>query len=226
VWSLASTSNGERMLSASADGSLRLWNLDGSIKEKENDALCLGRIAAETSAVPTSVDFVATDAARAVYGAVGGGGAAIVLVDVERMTNVSAIRFPSSSATTQDSMHIYQIASHPAEPTVVSAHEDGHLRLCDTRSGRCELEILAHRDAASCLAIDPKGRFVVSGSHDGSVRVWSLGERKMVQDIPDAHLKHFDTGVGAVAFSPDGTQVMTGGGDGVVNAYAQSVGAY
>jgi WD40 repeat protein len=56
-----------------------------------------------------------------------------------------------------------------------------------------------------CLAFSPDGRYVVSGSRDGTVSVWEAASGKEIMR------KTHDEWVIAVAFSPDGTYVASAG---------------
>lgn len=40
---------------------------------------------------------------------------------------------------------------------------------------------VAHVEAISCLAIDPNGLYLLSGSHDGSLRLWNMEKRICLQ---------------------------------------------
>lgn len=98
-----------------------------------------------------------------------------------------------------------QVAVHPHLPLVVSAHEDGYVRFFDLTSGapprthqpavayaptrmracgagKCVDSVKAHQDAATCVAIDPTGLFLATGGHDTSIRVWSIGQRRCLQE--------------------------------------------
>jgi striatin 1/3/4 len=56
----------------------------------------------------------------------------------------------------------------------------------------------AHLDAVTGLAIDPHGLYLLSGSHDGSLRFWDFDSKACIQDIP-AHRKHYDEAIYDVA---------------------------
>lgn len=214
VWSLAThASLGNRLLSASSDGSIRLWTVRYDDKHIQSTTL------PQTSmdAIPSTVSVASFDPQKCTYGMRDERGPAIACVDMERSTASVVHRFGNGGADANDAFHIYRIATHPTEPTVISAHEDGRIRLVDVRTGKCEFEIIAHTDAVSCVRIEKRGQHVVSGSHDGSVRIWSLGERKMVQDIPSTHLQHFDEAVHDVTFV-DRT-LVSAGSDTVINTY-------
>jgi WD40 repeat protein len=62
--------------------------------------------------------------------------------------------------------------------------------------------------AVTSVAFSPDGRFAVSGSNDGTARVWEVATGEEVRCL-SAHRKK----VNAVAFSPDGRRVLSAGDD-------------
>jgi WD40 repeat protein len=68
-----------------------------------------------------------------------------------------------------------------------------------------------HTSAIQGLAIDRDGRFAVSGGDDGTVRVWSVSDGRLVRTIwaplgPDSI-----GSISTVAISPDGSTIAAGG---------------
>jgi len=63
---------------------------------------------------------------------------------------------------------------------------------------------MTHDNGVSSIAISPDGKYVVSGSHDGTARVWEAASGKEV-----ARMTHDDV-VTSVAFSPDGKYIVSG----------------
>ena len=66
---------------------------------------------------------------------------------------------------------------------------------------------MTHDDWVFAVAFSPDGRWVVSGSGDGTARVWDAATGHEV-----ARMTHDDL-VCAVAFSPDGRWVVSGSDD-------------
>jgi WD40 repeat protein len=58
----------------------------------------------------------------------------------------------------------------------------------------------------SDVAVSSKDSFLLTGSHDGKVQLWSLKDSKIVQSFPGAVF-----GVNAVALSPNGKRVLACG---------------
>lgn len=56
------------------------------------------------------------------------------------------------------------VAVHPTMPVVISAHDDRQIKLWDINSGKCLHAMVAHLDEVTCLACDPNGLYLLSGS--------------------------------------------------------------
>ncbi|XP_073949572.1 connector of kinase to AP-1 isoform X2 [Choristoneura fumiferana] len=197
VWSL-SCAHG-RLLSASADGTARLWApraarpLLATLRDElHGTAAC-------------AADFAEGGARAAVVYRDG----AMLLYDLETAQGV--LRVSCDSPATR-------VRAHPTLPLLVSAHEDRHIRFWDTVSGRCAHAMVAHLDAVTGLALDPNGLFLLSGSHDCSVRLWNLDTKTCVQEIT-AHRKKFDESILDVAFHPLRPYIASAGADGLAKVF-------
>jgi WD40 repeat protein len=142
----------------------------------------------------------------------------------------SATPFPESSAC----------ASSPDGSRIASAG-----RILDAESGAVVTTFSGHSEPVTACAFSPDGRRVVSGSHDHTLRIWNaetgvsihtLGversERELAEALPEldpdasaeilGRASHTDV-VRACAFSPDNLRVASGGGDGYLKVwYAES----
>lgn len=70
---------------------------------------------------------------------------------------------------------VTRLAWHPTQPAVVAtACVDGRVRLCDLRTGAVARVLRGHQDAVQDVCFSPDGRMVLSGSDDGTARVFSV----------------------------------------------------
>jgi WD40 repeat protein len=70
---------------------------------------------------------------------------------------------------------VYGVAFTPDGTRALSVCRDRYVRVWDVRNGAKPLQaVAAHEGAVFCLAVDPAGRFVISGGADGTIRQWPL----------------------------------------------------
>lgn len=58
--------------------------------------------------------------------------------------------------------------------TVISGSDDRTIRLWNTSSGRCIRVLEGHTSPIRQVAVSPSGRHLISGDHDGEIRIWDL----------------------------------------------------
>ncbi|XP_060803685.1 striatin-3 isoform X2 [Amyelois transitella] len=199
VWSL-STAHG-RLLSSSADGTARLW----APRAARPLLATLRDPSLQISNVPAAADFADAGARAAVVYRDG----ALLIYDLETGQTVMRVACESPAA---------RVRAHPALPLLVTAHEDRHIRFWDGVAGRCAHAMVAHLDAVTGLALDPNGLFLLSSSHDCSVRLWNLDTKTCVQEIT-AHRKKFDESILDVAFHPLRPYIASAGADGLAKVF-------
>jgi WD40 repeat protein/serine/threonine protein kinase len=105
----------------------------------------------------------------------------------------------------------------------------GLVDLCDADAGRAERTFGPHGGGVHALAVSGDERWLVTGSHDGTVKFWDLpGGRELRSHFePVAADRRTLDGplVNAVAVSPDGSRYAAGRGDGRVFVFDRATGA-
>jgi WD40 repeat protein len=102
----------------------------------------------------------------------------------------------------------------PDGALLVSASEDGTVRLWSTATGR-EIRVLQRYGKGVLNALfSPDGARVFASSRDGTVRVWDVASGQEIRAF------QADAGeVYSMAFSPDGATLVLGGQDGAVHEW-------
>lgn len=206
VWGLAFSPSTQRLASCSADGTVRIW------EPSSNSPTCLCTFSTTSDhGIPTSVAFTSIEPAHIVASFCSGD---TVLYDLEAESALLTLESPGSSGPTQ----INQVVSHPNQPLTITAHDDRGIRFLDNRTGKCVHSMVAHLDAVTCLAVDPNGVFLMSGSHDCSLRLWSLDNKTCVQEIT-AHRKKHEEAIHAVACHPSKALIASAGADALAKVF-------
>ncbi|XP_073433922.1 striatin-3 isoform X8 [Dendrobates tinctorius] len=208
VWSLAHSGVKDRLLSCSADGTVRLWNPPESVP-------CIGTYNGNKEhGIPTSVDFIGCEPAHAIASFTSG---CIVVYDLETSQSLLQLSAPSDSSI-PFSGHINKVVSHPTLSVTIAAYEDRHIKFFDNKSGKTIHSMVAHLDAVTSLAVDPNGIYLMSGSHDSSIRLWNLDSKTCVQEIT-AHRKKLDESIYDVAFHPSKAFIASAGADALAKVF-------
>ena len=103
---------------------------------------------------------------------------------------------------------VHACAFSPTGREVVSASEDGKLRLWDRAAGSLVRTFEGHTGQVTACAFSPDGETILSASADRTLRLWDRATGQLLQTL-EGH-----TGaVTACAFSPDGTEALSGSQD-------------
>uniref|UniRef100_A0A8B9PV35 Striatin 3 n=1 Tax=Apteryx owenii TaxID=8824 RepID=A0A8B9PV35_APTOW len=208
VWGLAYSGIKNHLLSCSADGTIRLWN-----PPEKMPCICTYNGEKEHG-IPTSVDFIGCDPAHMVTSFNTG---STVIYDLETSQSVVMLSSQIESGV-QSNNHINRVVSHPTLPVTITAHEDRHIKFFDNKTGKMIHSMVAHLDAVTSLAVDPNGIYLMSGSHDCSIRLWNLDSKTCVQEIT-AHRKKLDESIYDVAFHPSKAYIASAGADALAKVF-------
>uniref|UniRef100_A0A8C1T6N9 Striatin n=1 Tax=Cyprinus carpio TaxID=7962 RepID=A0A8C1T6N9_CYPCA len=211
VWGLVYSSAHHRLLSCSADGTVRLWSAADTAPAIAvfNEDKELG--------VPSSVDLVCSDPAHMVT-AFTNGRTGIFNMETRQLVlelESQAAGEPGTSLPFQKSQYM---ESHPTLPITITAQEDRHIRFYDNNTGKLIHSMVAHLDAVTSLAVDPNGLYLMSGSHDCSVRLWNMESKTCIQEFT-AHRKKFDESINDVAFHPTKCYIGSAGADALAKVF-------
>ncbi|XP_076173042.1 connector of kinase to AP-1 isoform X2 [Ptiloglossa arizonensis] len=200
VWGLSMYQPRSQLLSISADGTVKLWS-------PQSKSPLLHTYISKQDGIPTSVDFIRDEPHKLVVAYEG----ACVVFDTE--TGESVARLEAN-----ETKGVNRVVAHPTLPLVITAHEDRHIRFYDHRSATLAHAMVAHLDAVTSLAVDPHGLYLLSGSHDCSIRLWNMDNKTCVQEIT-AHRKKFDESILDVAFHPSRPFIASAGADALAKVY-------
>ncbi|KAF4613718.1 hypothetical protein D9613_007954 [Agrocybe pediades] len=106
------------------------------------------------------------------------------------------------------------VAFTPNGDRLVSGGHDKLIHIWDIQTGQSILgPIEGHEKSVYSVACSPVQPLCVSGSEDGTIRVWSMISGKTITGPVDAHC---GTPVNSVAYTRDGTKIISGFADGTI----------
>ena len=175
------------LLSASQDGTVRLWDLN-----TYTTAVCFkGHVLPvwDVDFCPSGYYFVSASQDRT---------ARLWATDqplplrifAEHASDVSCARF------------------HPNSNYIATGSYDRTIRVWDLVTGSCVRLLTGQHSAVMCLAFSPDGRFLASGGLDGSVCVWDISNGSLVNKLPG-----HTNAVCSMTFSYDSGVLASGGLD-------------
>jgi WD40 repeat protein len=185
VSSIATVPGGDRLASASEDGTLRLWRQG---EEGPLSTLC------GSAGSPLRSVALAPDARRALAIA---DDDTVRLWDLERLEGALRLALHTS--------YVYDVEFSPDGARFASCSWDGTLRTWDAASGE-PLAVLEARHPLLDLAWSPDGAFLAAGCKFSGVHRWNAATG---EPLPELRIP-VEMWVSAVAFSPDGRWIAAG----------------
>jgi WD40 repeat protein/serine/threonine protein kinase len=211
VRSLAFVDSGQALLSASADGIARLWNLASGMT---------------TAAFERTTDDPPPVWPDDLAGSVGSPswlmGAVMVAGSGQVVTADSGGRLrrwdgdgSELAPLAEAGSPLWSLALSPDERTLAAAgYTSCAVTLWDVPTGRIRAVLKGHTERTWCAQFSPDGKLLASGGNDRIVRVWDVasGEQRGSLPIPAEF-------VFALAFSPDGKTLAAAGDDWLIRRW-------
>jgi WD40 repeat protein len=93
------------------------------------------------------------------------------------------------------------LAIHPERGELAAGYSDNTIRILDLESLTVKQVLTAHQKSVFTVQYSPDGKYLLSGSRDAHIRIWSVGERYELASSIVAHMY----AVNHISYSPDGT---------------------
>jgi WD40 repeat protein/serine/threonine protein kinase len=188
VNSAAFSPDGKRLVTASDDRTIRIWDADTG----RPILLLLGH----RDRVPSVV--FSPDGQRVLTGSVD---------HTARLWDAASGR--ESGLLGAHTLSVKHAAFSPDGHRIATASSDRTARLWDADTGRELLPLTGHTDTVTWVEFSPDSTRVVTASRDHSVRIWNAASGKQLLT-----LSGHEGWVNSAAYAPDGTRIVTSSDDG------------
>ena len=119
-----------------------------------------------------------------------------------------------------DTRRIESAVFSPDRKSVVFGDDEGTIRVWSVDTGEQDDERLeGHTDSITCLSFSLDGKYLASGSRDGTIMIRNVGKREAKTKL---HRRH--SSLSAIDFSPCGANVVSGSYDGTILIWNASTG--
>lgn len=208
----------ERLISASDDHTLKVWHWPSAICE-------------QTLQEHTSFVKALAVAPNGQYCASGGADGRLIVHQMTHQTHdVDAPQINLHWAINAHNQGITAIVFTQDSGQIITTSADKSVCVWSIADGSLLHRCNAHDLGILCLALSANGRYIATGSSDRTLKIWeivpsdpnadelkNIGELKLVQQI-----RQHTWGVSAVAFSPDGQWLASGGQDNQIYVWSMA----
>lgn len=109
---------------------------------------------------------------------------------------------------------MYSVAIHPQGQFIAAAGADRKVHLLDMIAGTEVRTLTGHTDYIHSVQFNPDGTKLVSYGYAGHLKVWRTADGVLLHESRQGQIGNY------AAFSPDGTQLLLSGGDGLARSIA------
>lgn len=113
---------------------------------------------------------------------------------------------------------VFCVKFNPQSNLLVSGSFDETVKLWDVRTGDCVSTLPAHSDPVTGVDLNRDGTCIVSGSHDGLLRIWDTATGECLKTIYAQN----NPPVSMVKYSPNGKFILSGTLDGKLRLWKTS----
>ncbi|CDU22947.1 uncharacterized protein SPSC_01577 [Sporisorium scitamineum] len=154
----------QTLISASSDRTVKVWNPHDPQHSLSPHVL------------GTHKDYVKAlaHASESGYVASGGFDKCIKLWDIREARAAPMLELDDKAVKTS----VYALSVNPSGSVIAVGSPEQHVKVWDPRSGKKCAELVGHTDNVRAVLVSEDGRFLLSGSADSTVRLWSLGEQR------------------------------------------------
>jgi WD40 repeat protein/predicted Ser/Thr protein kinase len=201
VASVSFTRDGRRFLSASSDHSIKLWDVTTGAVVRSFPGHEHGVWTAALA--PDGTTFVSGSRDGTVR---------LWEVDSGKLVRVFG------QVTTATGPRVHAVAFMPDGRTILAGREDGTITVFDRDGLLAPRTLTGHTKRVRSLAVRTDGTFA-SAAWDGKIKLWDLasGTVRLTFEGPSANLF-------SVAFSPDGTRLLSSGSDPLLRLWDSATG--
>lgn len=103
---------------------------------------------------------------------------------------------------------VKSVAISPDGKILISASEDGKIKIWNLKTGECLLTLGGHPFGVKNVAVSPDGEFFATGGGDGTIKIWSLKNGQLLRTLVTGYSR-LDSGFMPVAIVPNGKTIIS-----------------